>query len=63
MRLPKLKYEFSKAQRSMVQFQGLNLTDSAVEGEYKDTLRMSTSGYPTITQQKSNTLVLQKMRK
>ena len=48
--LPELPINKGKRRRQIVEFRGLNLTENTREGEFRDTLGLSSEGYPLITQ-------------
>ena len=50
MRMMKLPYDIQHRPVNTMQFLGLNLTNNTQEGEFKDTLGLSSADYPYITQ-------------
>lgn len=57
MKLPKLPKQIRHRNPVTMAFRGLNLTNATQEGEFKDTLGLSTTDYPFLTQIKSRSTI------
>lgn len=55
--LPKLPYKGRRIEREIVEFRGLDRTESAPEGALSDAVNLSTEEYPTLTQRAPRTLL------
>lgn len=56
MKLPMLKDSEERVQRQIITFGGLNYTQSAREGELRDSVGLSTERFPALSQRKGRTL-------
>lgn len=57
MKLPTIPKAFNKRSLQTIRFGGINLTESASEGELRDSKNMTTAYYPTLQQRKARTQV------
>lgn len=57
MALPKLPYDGSKTQRRITSFLGINYTESYRDGEFADTIGLTSENYPVISQRRGRSSV------